>query len=430
MDAARDPGIINERYLLVIFSLPFHVDANGDRYLDALWVKDLKQHVAYLPHLTLASPRRNTPPPAGFIAVDTVAELAALRYIDLPYSDARRKGLLNLPRTIRRLWQAITETDIVHSSIAAWPIAEAWLVTPMLMLRRRFHIIIVESAPWRMAIGQAPSRKARLKAAFYEYTGKHCLARADLRLFTQAQYRDSLLGFDRRCAHVVPASWIDESVIRSDAEIASDWAAKGASPVLHIAFAGRLTRSKGILLLLDAARSFANTGRALQLTIYGDGELRPDCERIAAEPMAYVDVVLGGVLPYDQSFFDAVRAVDLVVIPSLSDEQPRIVFDAFSQGIPVIASKTPGLKDCFENNRQGMFFEPGSVASLVNSLDNAWRNRQNLPAMGKRAAALARTVTHRNMHATRCDIINRAMPNLVDVPESPAKPVHGNPDAT
>lgn len=408
MDASFDSDIVKQRYLLVIFSLPFHVDAAGDRYLDPLWVKDLKQHAAYIPNLVLASPRRKDAPPMGFVTVNTIPELAAIRYIDLPWSGARWKAILNLPTTIYRLWKAIANAEIVHSSIAAWPIAEAWIVTPILMVLRRFHIIIVESAPWRLSIGQTPSSKSRLKSLVYEQLGKRCLARANLSLFTQQAYRESLIGRHHPRAHVVPASWIDEGIIRSDAKIDADWSAKYGQVALNVTFAGRLTRSKGILLLIDAAKSLAATGQPIQLTIYGEGELQNECGRIATTAPNPLRISLGGVLSYDQNFFSALRNADIVVIPSLSDEQPRIVFDAFSQGIPVIASKTPGLADCFEDNQQGLFFEPGSVVSLVKALDHVSSNRQDLPAMGKRAAALARTVTHRNMHATRCDLINNA----------------------
>ena len=416
MKNLSESNVIKEKYLLVMFSMPFYVDQNGIRYLDALWVKDLKEHAKYIPDLSIASPRRDQAPPIGFVALDTVSELSTVHYIDLPCSESRWQSILNLPRTVSQLWNAVSDTELVHSSIAAWPIAEAWIITPLLMIIRRFHIIVVESAPWRISVGQRPSLRARLKYFVYEQLGKLCLTRSNLAIFTQHQYRDSLMRNKQQAAYVVPASWIDESSIRSEAEIDADWAEKLPKKMLKLVFAGRLTQTKGLLLLIDAMKSLETAGRAVQLRIYGEGDLEEHCKQFATRQRSTVHVSMGGVLPYGQRFFDALRVADLVVIPSLSDEQPRIIFDAFSQGVPVVASRTPGLSECFEDRRQGFFFEPGSHEDLVKTLLFADDNRDCLSMMGKSASALAKASTHGKMHSARCVIINNALHGTLVAP--------------
>ena len=51
-------------------------------------------------------------------------------------------------------------------------------------------------------------------------------------------------------------------------------------------------------------------------------------------------------LAYGEPFFAMLRGHDLMAVPSLSDEQPRVIFDGFAQALPVIASDTPGIVEC------------------------------------------------------------------------------------
>jgi hypothetical protein len=41
-----------------------------------------------------------------------------------------------------------------------------------------------------------------------------------------------------------------------------------------------------------------------------------------------------------EPFLSLLRGFDGALVPSLSDEQPRILYDAFSQAVPVIGSAT------------------------------------------------------------------------------------------
>ena len=79
-----------------------------------------------------------------------------------------------------------------------------------------------------------------------------CVNRADLPMFTQAEYQSSLLR-EGRTGLVINASWIGEGTILAAQEAARAWGEKPASP-LRLVFAGRLAPSKGVPELLEAVR--------------------------------------------------------------------------------------------------------------------------------------------------------------------------------
>jgi glycosyltransferase involved in cell wall biosynthesis len=154
---------------------------------------------------------------------------------------------------------------------------------------------------------------------------------------------------------VIPASWIDDERVLSAEAMEQLWAGKAqcAARELRIGFFGRLTPAKGVAVLLRAMSILQASGRRVRLDVFGDGELRSECER-AAGAQGSVEMVYHGTIAYDEKFFEAVRPLHAVVVPTLSDEQPRIVYDAYSQAVPVIASDTPGLRACAGRECRGL----------------------------------------------------------------------------
>src|SRR5262249_15177636 len=67
-------------------------------------------------------------------------------------------------------------------------------------------------------------------------------------------------------------------------------------------------------------------------------------------------------------FFDFLQRYHAIVVPSLSDEQPRIVFDAAARGVPVLASDTDGLRPHVENDRTGRLIAPGNANALAEAM--------------------------------------------------------------
>ena len=97
----------------------------------------------------------------------------------------------------------------------------------------------------------------------------------------------------------------------------------------------------------------------------------------------------------------------LFFLPSLTDEQPRIAYEALSQAVPVIGSATGGILEVVEPGVSGRLSAPNDVASLAASLIWAGQNRLELREMGLRGlAGMRRLGTHKSMHQNRHEILN------------------------
>jgi len=396
-DAPGELTPITRRYLLCL-NIPCYRDDQGVHYFDALWHKDLIQHMRYLKDLTLASPcRRDEPPPD---AIAWMAPLPPIHFLDLPASNNTLQAIVHLPSTAVRLWAAIGRAEIVHLGLTGWPIPFAWLASPFAALRSKLSVMVVESAPWRLRAGLPVTLKTRLRAKVFETLGRWCLRHSSLVILTQEEYRRSLLTAGR--GHIIHASWLDEDLILSPAKARVSWRSKEltSSGTLKLLFAGRLERSKGVLLMLDAIRLAVREGVPVELDILGRGELEHECRQACESLQSVAKVSMLGVAPYNSSFFEIVRRQHAVIVPSLSDEQPRIVYDAFSQAVPVVASNTPGLRDCVRHGSTGRLVT-GGPADWAAEFKWCFEHSNELEEMGSRGLETARLMTHAEMHRQR-----------------------------
>jgi glycosyltransferase involved in cell wall biosynthesis len=396
--------IIDEPYFLAV-CVPIKIDRNGTRWCSELWAKDLALHLEYLTNLTLACPCFFEEPASNDKPLN-VAPFDRLQFVELPGSRSYGEALQTFPALLSKLWHGVRRSNIVHAGFGGWPISEGWLTIPIGKLQRKFIVSYVESSFWRVSASEQKWRR-RIKGSALERLNQFCVKIADLRFFTSKAYEDDFLGPGNHTAdhaYVTPATWIDESIIRSDAQADQDW--RGKSETVSFLFAGRLVTDKGVRTLLDAIAKIANDLPA-SITIIGDGPLANECKDFAARNGSRLTkVALLQPVPYGTPFYDLLRRFDAVIVPSISDEQPRLIFDAFSQGIPVIGSNTGGISEVIDDGLNGKLFRAGDASDLARLLRWACKERNKLRSMGLAALTTSRQFTHRSMHERRSQIIS------------------------
>lgn len=404
--------MIPDPYLLVI-TIPCYLDTQGRRFVEELWHKDLLKHLDHIANLTLASPTHLEPPPPGrYLPIDPSPTAGSITFVDLPPCRSTFYSILTLPKAVSRLWKAVGAADVVHANVAGWPVPYGWLAAPIAKLRGKFLLTNIESAAWRTNWRKPFSPKRLILGSLFEGMARLCVNLSDLATFTQPGYRDELL-LKRRSArgHVVSASWIDEADILRPEQAEAVWAAKLIDPdrPLRLAYAGQLNESKGVAVLLSALEDLARRGTRAHVQIYGNGAMLGASQELANRLHGNVSMELCGTLPYGPEFFAKLGEQDLLIVPSLSDEQPRIVFDAFSQAVPVIASDTAGLRQCVTDGQNGWLVSPGDPSALAVAVVRAAGDRQALRLLGIKALDTARALTHDAMHLQRAELLKSAL---------------------
>ncbi len=143
-------------------------------------------------------------------------------------------------------------------------------------------------------------------------------------------------------------------------------------------FVGRLSAEKGLGTLIEAWR-----GIDLPLRIAGDGPLL-DTLRATAPPSVSVLGPLGSA-----EVAAEMRRAAFLVLPSQCYEGfPMVVAEAFSRGLPVIASRLGSLAEIVEDGVTGLHFTAGDGADLAATARRAATDADAIARMG--AAARAR----------------------------------------
>jgi len=110
----------------------------------------------------------------------------------------------------------------------------------------------------------------------------------------------------------------------------------------RIACASRLDPMKGVEMGVRAVAQLSEGNDAINLDIVGEGpELGRLKELVSRLGLQSATRFLGQ-LSYPEQFLSYLRTVDLVLLTNLNDEQPRLIFDAISQGcFPICPNSSP-----------------------------------------------------------------------------------------
>lgn len=165
-----------------------------------------------------------------------------------------------------------------------------------------------------------------------------------------------------------------------------DFRPKDTSSEPFCVYFGRLSREKGLKVLIEAAKVCGH-----KLLIIGDGELKSSLVRYAEELGA------GNVSFRDGMGFDelmtTVGASLFTVFPSLCYETfGRSILESFALGKPVVASRIGAIDELVDDGIDGLLCEPGDHEDLAEKMTFMYTSRSAAEKMGKngRAKAMSR----------------------------------------
>ncbi len=163
----------------------------------------------------------------------------------------------------------------------------------------------------------------------------------------------------------------------------------------RIGMVGRISPEKGHLVLLDAIRLLAAEGHRITLTVAGASLFSvSDCEGEVRRRANGLDVSFTG-------WIDDVGALlggfDLLAVPSIAEPGlPRVVLEAFSAGVPVVALPSGGIPEAVRDGVTGflsagmtpndlaarlravMLGPPGQLTRVIQNARAEWQSYWNV----------------------------------------------------
>lgn len=140
--------------------------------------------------------------------------------------------------------------------------------------------------------------------------------------------------------------------------------------VPHFICVGRLSEQKGQFLLLAAIAQLVAMGEVFQLTLVGDGPLRPAIEAFIEKHQLQGYVKLMG-WASNARVRQAVLESRVLVLPSFAEGLPVVLMEALALRRPVITTYIAGIPELVNAKTCGWLITPGSVEALVQAMQQA-----------------------------------------------------------
>ncbi len=243
------------------------------------------------------------------------------------------------------------------------------------------HVLDGYFGPWRSSL--------------FREVERWLAARTDVIVAVTASVRQELIerhGVGRPDQYRIIPSGGDAPVVardRSTGDVLRAELGLGIGPVAGVV--GRMVPVKGHDLLLAAlGRIFAEVAD-LTFLFVGDGPLRKKYEAHAAR------LGLSSRVRFLGNRSDVARimsTLDFLLLPSRKEGLPTVLLEAAAAGVPIAASRIPGVTDLFENGSSALVFESESPPALARAAIRLGKDvalRQRLAAAARRAAAQVMT---------------------------------------
>jgi glycosyltransferase involved in cell wall biosynthesis len=134
-----------------------------------------------------------------------------------------------------------------------------------------------------------------------------------------------------------------------------------------IGFVGRLTKQKGVTLLLDAIPEIRKNFPNVVTVIAGDGPEKDTLNRKAVNLGISNNVLWLGAMPREE-VLKLYRIMDVFVMPSLYEGFGLTAAEAMAAGIPVIGTNVDGLNEVVNDHETGFLIPVSDVDTLISQV--------------------------------------------------------------
>ncbi|QEG36039.1 glycosyltransferase family 4 protein [Bythopirellula goksoeyrii] len=150
---------------------------------------------------------------------------------------------------------------------------------------------------------------------------------------------------------------------------------------------GRLSPEKGVAEVLVAFHSVYSGVKNVTLLFVGNGKLATPLKSRVAELGLESQVKFAGYQSDMRDFYDA---IDILVIPSLSEGLPNVLLEAMSLEVPAVCTRVGAIPDVIRHGETGWLVLPGDSHCLADQLREVILN----PELRQKVASSARASLH------------------------------------
>ena len=197
----------------------------------------------------------------------------------------------------------------------------------------------------------------------------------------------SEFGRSQLCRWCPHEQWGKIHVVRCGVDdLFFDLPASPPPDVPRLACIARLQEQKGLHVLIAAAARLRDEGLSFQITIIGDGTLRPELEALIARHGLTEHVLLPG-WKSNREVRQELLASRAMVLPSFAEGLPVVIMESLALHRPVITTYVAGIPELVEPGACGWLVPAGAVEPLCTAMREALlASQEELARLGEEGA--------------------------------------------
>jgi glycosyltransferase involved in cell wall biosynthesis len=283
----------------------------------------------------------------------------------------------------------------------AWQALRAWVICAAVLLFRRASVVHVHTSSyasfWRKTPVMAMALALRTPLiislhggafrAFYASRGtfgrgsiRFLMRRAARFVVLTVEWRRWAQSVEPRARVVVIPNTVADSVAAPTPARPDDGRFE-RGPLL---FLGRIEHEKGLWFLIDALAASHAAGAPWALVCAGTGDLAGAGQAVQRAGLPEDAVRFVGWID-GAAKDDWLTRCEALVLPSLIENMPVAILEAYAHGRPVIATRVGGIPDMLNDGEEGSLVEPADAQGLAQALIQAWRDGEAWREAGSRA---------------------------------------------
>ena len=205
--------------------------------------------------------------------------------------------------------------------------------------------------------------------------------------------------------HAIEISLISQSNLT---ELSPSPRLSNPNPV-RLLFVGRLEPEKGLPSLLDALVLLKQQNRNVHLDIVGSGVEEEFLKELAAKLKIARNLTFHGYVPFGEDLFSYYRGASVLVLPSLSEGIPQVLWEAMAFNVPIVATRIPSIQGVIRHGQNGILTEPDSSAALSEAIGSLLDH----PTVAAKLCRQARADSHSHTMEVQHETILKTLASYV-----------------
>lgn len=302
----------------------------------------------------------------------------------------------------RDLTPLIHEAQVVHASVDD-PFRPMQLSAMRQALKAKKPTVLIgfDMDVWYTYSLQAQGMSARKRCLHFartlgnDFWMRFCAKRASVSMFKEGLVYDRYAGGAKNPKEFCHSMHSKDNLM-PDAQLEARLASLQTGRPIRLVFFGRFVNYKG---LIDSIRIVAAArARGLDVTydLIGDGSQQKELETLAKQLKITDSIRFPGSFPYGQALHEKLRTYDALLFTPVEEDTPRMVYDAFASGLPLITTDIAFLKRRAEKDCASILIGIGAIEQGASQLVEIDQNRHRLENLSRNAlkAGARHTIEH------------------------------------